>query len=194
MRVAVSVAALAVGATLATAACGGAGDPGESGPNFIAFAPDFAGFHDWPSSVAGAPDAGPGQPEPADAGVFSDGGVHDPAVAKTVFIKLPVGAVVDSEFPLGTIIVKEIDGGELTTRKIFAMVKRGGGYNRSGATNWEWFELENIDAASARIRWRGVGPPAGEMYGGDKGGCNPCHSQAIANDFVMSATLDLSRF
>src|SRR6266545_8369747 len=112
------------------AGCGGGGDPAESGPTFLAFAPDFAHFHDWPSSRAGAPDAGPDEPVPPDAGVFADGGVHDPEVPKTVFIKLPAGAVVEGEFPVGTLIVKEVDGGELTTRKIFAMVKRGGGYNK----------------------------------------------------------------
>ena len=186
---------LGIAALAATLAACGSGEPVETGPTFLAFAPDFANFHDWPSSRAGAPDAGPGEPVPPDAGVFADGGVHDPELPKTVFIKLPAGAVVEGEFPVGTLIVKEIDGGELTTRKIFAMVKRGGGYNKSGAKNWEWFELENIDASSVRIRWRGVGPPAGEMYGGDKnGGCNTCHADAILNDYVFSATLDLSRF
>jgi hypothetical protein len=184
---------LAALAAVLLGACGGDGAPVETGPSFIAFAPDFAGFHDWPSSVAGRFDAGPNEPPP-DAGVDPDGGVHDPSVAKTDFIKLPAGAVVGDDFPLGTIIVKEVNEGELTTRKIFAMVKRGGGYNKDGARNWEWFELENVDARSVRIRWRGVGPPAGEMYGGDKGGCNPCHAGSAANDYVVSASLDLSRF
>jgi hypothetical protein len=186
---------LLAGALFVTlAACGSGGDPAETGPTFIAFAPDFAGFHEWPSSVAGRPDAGPGEPLPPDAGPPADGGVHDESVPKTVYIKLPEGQVVGTEFPVGTLIVKEVDGGELTTRKIFAMVKRGGGYNKAGAKNWEWFELENVDAQSVRIRWRGIGPPAGELYGGDKGGCSPCHSEAIGNDYVMSATLDLSHF
>jgi hypothetical protein len=186
--------AVLAGLAVATLAACGSGEEVESGPSFIAFAPSFAGFHDWPASQAGRPDAGPDEPPLPDAGPPADGGVHDETVPKTVYIKLPEGEPVTTEFPVGTMIVKEVDGGELTTRKIFAMVKRGGGYNKDGAKNWEWFELENLDAQTARIRWRGVGPPAGELYGGDKGGCNPCHGQAIANDYVMSATLDLSRF
>jgi hypothetical protein len=97
-----------------------------------------------------------------------------------------------SEFPIGTIIVKEIGGGDVTTRGVFAMVKRGGGYNPEGASNWEWFELANGADGSETIRWRGVGPPLGEMYGGDPlGGCNGCHAGSRANDFVQSQRLRL---
>jgi hypothetical protein len=188
-------------------ACGGDDDDAGGGKDtFLAFAPDFAGFHEWDHAAAGAPDGGltddGGFADPPDAEVPPDGGqvVHDPAIPKTLFYKLPSFAGVEDagvhEFPVGTIIVKETNAGELAERKIFAMVKRGGGYNVSGARNWEWFELENLDAGKVRIRWRGVGPPAGEMYGGDKnGGCNTCHGgAAAANDHVISANLDLSQF
>ena len=97
------------------------------------------------------------------------------------------------EFPLGTIIVKQNDPGA-TTPQIFAMVKREGGYNASGAKGWEFFELQAADDQSVVILWRGVGPPVGESYGSDPNTCNNCHSQAGANDFVWSSALQLSSF
>ena len=192
-------------ALVVLAACSGGDDDGGGPGTFLAFAPDFAGFHDWPHDPAGAPDGGltddGGFATAPDAEVPPDGGqvAHDPSIPKTLFYKVPSFAGVQDagvrEFPVGTIIVKETDGGELAARKVFAMVKRGGGYNVSGARNWEWFELDNLEGGTVRIRWRGVGPPAGEGYGGDKnGGCNTCHAGAVANDYVISANLDLSRF
>lgn len=98
------------------------------------------------------------------------------------------------EFPVGTVIVKELEVGANDTRKVFAMAKRGGTYNSSGARGWEWFELENnADGSLKRILWRGLGPPKGEQYGGDPNGCGGCHAAHQANDYVSSAVLDLSK-
>ncbi len=74
-------------------------------------------------------------------------------------------------------------------------MKRGGGYN-SGAPGWEWFDLALLDDASdgVRIVWRGVGPPAGETYGGDPAaGCNSCHV-ACDNDAICAKPLALGNF
>lgn len=90
-------------------------------------------------------------------------------------------------FPIGTIIVKESGTGDLPTRHVFAMVKRGGGYNADGMKGWELFELQNIDSDRASILWRGLGPTNGDAYGGDKtGGCNSCHGAAASWDYAFT--------
>jgi len=104
-----------------------------------------------------------------------------------------------TSFSVGTVIVKEIfptDAADANGAKTFAMAKRGGNYNSSGAAGWEWFELDppqSINPDMPSIVWRGVAPPAGENYGGSSGGtCNDCHSAARANDFVQSPPLQLA--
>ncbi len=72
------------------------------------------------------------------------------------------------------------------------MVKRGCGYNSDGATDWEWFELANVDANDVTIVWRGVGPMNNDPYAGNPELCNDCHSLARTNDFVWTAGLELS--
>jgi hypothetical protein len=143
----------------------------DAGPTFIAFASDFAAFRSWPSQSVDNPVAA--------------GSTHV-AGQRTVFINQPppVGA---TSFPVGTMIVKvtAVDG------QIFARAKRGGSYNLAGAAGWEWFELEE-GSNGVSIKWHGVGPPAGEKYGGDPAsGCNPCHATARANDDVLSPWLQL---
>jgi hypothetical protein len=144
------------------------------GEPYVAFAKDFDGFRHWTATHV----------EPT---ASSD--IHVSA-ARTVYANhLPDPGA--TTFDVGTMIVKEIDGGDVTARKVFAMVKRGGGYNPTGAAGWEWFELGNIDDERAGIDWRGVGPPAGGEYGGDpNGACNGCHgAPAIATDSVLSPGL-----
>ena len=165
-------------------ACGSAptGDaPNHDGPIFLAFASDFNGFHSW--------DAYPFEGTQGALPIHVSG-------PRTVYLnkRPPKGS---SAFPMGTIIVKEVeDTPVLVDRKIFARVKRGGDYNSLGATGWEWFELKNQSDGSTGIVWRGVGPPAGECasYGGDASGCNPCHAAARDNDFVSTAALLLGSF
>ena len=166
---------------LALIACGGSGDAIDAGPaddgaptTFIAFQTTFAEFRTWTSFHSDGP---------ADDGTFP----ADVLGPRTQYInKLPpTGA---TEFTVGTVIV---EARENAAHKIFAGVKRGGGFNSTGAVNWEWFELEE----PINIVWRGFGPPLGDTYGGDKNGCNTCHVQCGAsNDYVCSPKLLLSAF
>ena len=145
----------------------------------MAFASSFTGYHGWSSFHL-------------EHGTQADG-VHDVNAPLTAYLNKmpPKGA---TEFPVGTIIVKEVEQGAIDTRQVFAVVKRGGGYNPDGALNWEWFEL-NRNAGSgdtARIVWSGVQPPPGDKYsGGVKGECNGCHLGAKSNDYIWSAPLNL---
>lgn len=156
-------------------------DPAPVGATtFTAFSQNFSGFHAWTSMPAVSTHAG-------DTGLHGDG-------AMTVYINRlpPHGA---GEFPVGTIIVKESNGGDVRDRQVFAMVKRGASFNASGAKGWEWFELQGqCGKDEPVISWRGVGPPAGEKYGGDTRGCNPCHANQAENDFVRTDGLTLSSF
>jgi hypothetical protein len=174
-----SAYAFAFGALSCSGGGGGAASNGAGGATtFIAFSQDFRGYHAWQSYDV---------TDDADLA-----GIHD---GSTVIEYLnhppPSGA---SEFPVGTIIVKEATGGTLS-HELFAMVKRGGEFN-SGLPGWEWFELANLDDAmdSVRIVWHGFGPPAGDVYGGDaNSGCNTCHL-ACNNDGVCATPLKLSNF
>jgi hypothetical protein len=153
-----------------------ASQPSEPSDTFIAFSSSFAQFRTWRSFH----DEGP-----VDDGTLP-GDVLGP---RTQYVnKRPPHDA--AEFPVGTIIVEVRESGPM---KIFAGVKRGGRYNAGGATNWEWFELTDDPVT---IVWRGVGPPAGDTYGGDpKGGCNSCHVRCGANnDYVCSPALQLATF
>jgi hypothetical protein len=160
-------------ALIAGGSCGSSSpDPsnGERIP-FIAFAKDFTDFRTWPSNTIESPAAA----------TTHVGGL------RTVYInQLPAPDA--TAFPLGTLIVKEtaVDG------KLFARAKRGGGFNKTGALEWEWFELQENAAGAVGIRWQGFGPPLGEEYGGDpNGGCNLCHKTVPANDYVLAPWLTL---
>jgi hypothetical protein len=162
--------ALTLTVAVLVAACGPGGaveGPDAGAGSFIAFSQDFEGFTLWTSSTIA--DAGP---DP----------VHT-AGPRTVYINAlpPKGA---AAFPKGTIIVKKMPF------NTFAMVKRGGGYNAAGALDWEWFELVESNGSVA-IKWRGLGPPAGEVYGKTGQTCNQCHAGATANDFVLTPALQL---
>ena len=165
--------ALALTLSLAVVAGCGAGGDADAGPTFIAYARDFQGFDAWTSET------------------FTDataiGSTHVAGV-RTIYLNQapPPGA---TEFPLGTIIVKrtQADG------KIFAQVKRGGGFNAAGAVNWEWFELSETPAGVVSYQWRGDHPPAGEIYGANPtNACNVCHKANAANDYVIAPGLTLA--
>jgi hypothetical protein len=102
-------------------------------------------------------------------------------------------------FPVGTILVKTVKPDAASEQvaprtDVFAMVKRGGGYNGRGAPGWEWFELRKREDDTYGIVWRGVNPPNGEGYHGDAlGGCNGCHRAAAKNDYVQATALVLSK-
>jgi len=164
--------ALALG--LEVSACGGATPPPSTGTGvpFIAYARDFADYQSWPSNTITYGQA---------SGMTHVGGT------RTIYInQLPGPDAI--AFPVGTIIVKETaaDG------RIFAQVKRGGGYNVTGAVDWEWYELGVATNNAIGIKWSGFGPPAGEQYGGDPNGtCNSCHVAGQSNDYVMASWLIL---
>ncbi len=163
----------------------GASNGVDSGAEtFIALASDFSGFHSWSSTRGVGP---PGAPNPSEA---TDGGIHSGPMTTYINQKPPHGS---TSFPVGTIIVKEQNDPALVDRQIFAMVKRGGGYNVAGATNWEWFELKNLDANDVEILWSAV-PVSSEPYASNPNVCNDCHVMAHANDFVWTAGLTLSSF
>lgn len=154
-------------------------DDGPVGETFIAFATNFTGYQDWEETVI---DTGS---TPASTHLTGK---------RVVYInkKPPPGS---TEFPVGTIIVKQLEENPAGEIQVFAMVKRGGGYNLKGATDWEWFELQDLDDQKVKIVWHGVGPPVGEKYAGDpNGGCNVCHGGAADNDFVHTPQLDLDSF
>ena len=142
---------------------------------FIAFERDFQGFREW------------------DGGSFEElparGQTHF-AGQQRYFIRGPKRK--GRDFPVGTIIVKHAELDARPEGQLFAMAKRGGGYNTAGAVGWEWFELVEREEGGVAIKWRGLSAPSGESYGSDPHGtCNNCHREAKANDFVKSPALAL---
>jgi hypothetical protein len=167
----------------ALAGCGpGTSNMSDGGALFFAFDRDFADYRTWDHFVLD-PDAGPAE-QPTDGGLL-----HTSGTRTIYFNRAPAHGA--AEFPVGTLIVKEILGGDT-----FAMVKHGGGYNKSGAVDWEWFNLGYATDGTPVIRWQGITPPpSGEGYSGTAGGvCNTCHMGAAANDYVQSEPLLLSHF
>jgi hypothetical protein len=154
---------------LAVAAC--TSSTTEPEDTFLAFNTSFVPFRTWPMFHSDGP---------------IDDGTLPPGVAgpRDQFLNEvpPAGATV---FPIGTIIVEV----RTDTGKIFASVKRGGGFNAAGAKDWEYFELEENPV---QYLWRGLGPPLGDTYGGDPDGCNTCHVQCAANDYICSPVLQLA--
>lgn len=134
---------------------------------FIALERDLAAYREWESVTFD----GTVIPEHKDA-------------TRTVFLNArPEPGL--SSWPVGTMLVKQMPSATL------AMAKRGGEYNAKGAAGWEWFELVLDSAGTPRIKWRGLGPPAGEEYGGSTATCNDCHGPHTANDCVLSAGFQL---
>jgi hypothetical protein len=177
-RARTAVVAGILGMSAAACSTTAANDAGAA-PVFIAYASDFSGFHSWTSM----PGVAPGAPQPG------DGGVHSGPLTTYINHLPPSGS---TSFPIGTIIVKEPNDPPLTTRQIFAMVKRGGGFNSDGADNWEWFELRNIDMTNVEIIWGGAEPLTGESYASNPNLCNDCHTMNAKNDFVWTQGLQLS--
>lgn len=159
-------------------ACGGSPSSSDTtGTSFVAVAEDFQGYHSWQSFDVSA-----------EANTL---GIHDGTVIEYVNSLPPSGS---TEFPQATLIVKEAVGGAMG-HALFAMSRRGGNFNSSGARGWEWFELENVGDANDNVKivWRGFGPPLGEQYGGDPNStCNTCHKQCA--DSVCSSPLQLTNF
>lgn len=180
-------------AVICAIGCGGGGsgtDTADAAPmeGVMAYGPAFRDFHSWYS----VPGVGPADAGSGVAVAVADGGIHTVGpLVSYINHRPPSGS---TSFPIGTIIVKEVNAGDFTSRQIFAMVKRGDGFNSAGAVDWEWYELRNIDADNVLVVWFGNGPPSGEMYGGNPATCNDCHEGAKANDYVWTTGFQLSKF
>ncbi|MET0790655.1 MAG: cytochrome P460 family protein [Polyangiaceae bacterium] len=153
---------------------------------FIALERDFQGFQSWTKvNLADRP---------------ALGAAHAAGDAHEYINQLPPAG--SHTFPVGTILVKTMKSERRATdagvggaaagggTDVFAMVKRGAGYNAKGTPGWEWFELRPRSDDTLGIVWRGINPPDGEGYGRDvTGGCNSCHQQAVKNDYVQALSL-----
>lgn len=173
---AIRTAALAV-ASIASLGCSRRSPPTVVAEPFIVFERDLAGFRGW---------------EPVDLPRSGGAGMAHVAGLRREYLnrRPPAGA---KTFPVGTILVKEMLEGASPGHRIFAMAKRGGGYNAEGASGWEWFELRERGDGTIGIVWRGISAPAGEGYAGRKsGGCNACHQMAASNDSVQSPLVRLT--
>jgi hypothetical protein len=152
---------------------------------YVAYASSFDCFQSW-NSAAAVPS--PGDDDAGD-------GLHGIGPLQAYWNQSPPHG--STAFPVGTIIVKETQEADVTQRIVFAMVKRGDGYNTGAnvANGWEWFSLQNNTDGSVDILWRGLVAPAGQTYAGQAiGDCNGCHSAASANDSVWDEALQLSSF
>jgi hypothetical protein len=165
---------------------GGDADGGSPAPAVsIAQPQDFDGFCNWPHAPAVA------------AGDAGDG-VHGLGPLIVYWNKPPPHG--STQFPVGTMILKESQDPDPSKRVIFAMEKResrGAGWNTGGADGWEWFSLQDLGncVVGSPPLWRGTIPPVGEAYTGTPGGdCNGCHVEAMDNDYVWDTALQLSNF
>jgi hypothetical protein len=157
---------LLVAATVVACGAEEVGPPVIEQGTFIALQRDLAPYRQWQRfDFEGAADA-----------------VHPKGSRRVYVNRWPAAS--GEPFAVGTILVKETDGG--TT---FAMAKRGGRFNAAGAPGWEWFELQPMADGTAAIAWRGIAPPEGEGDGAVSGcSCNGCHGHA-GRDGVLSAPL-----
>ena len=155
------------GAALALAlllGCGDGGDPPVEPGGFIALTDDFRDFRTWPRVAVG------------DAALAAH--PEGPRFAYANRPPPPAG----ERYPVGTILVHSIEPGEdLTTWELFAMAKRGGGYNAAGAVDWEFFHLELSARGVPVIAARGLNPTVLRAYVGvgptsQGSGCNRCHA------------------
>jgi Cytochrome P460 len=178
-----AAAACSSAAAPVTSGCpagGGAVDDGGPPTEFVAYASSFAGFQNWSTAQATAEN---------DAG----DGLHGVGPLEVYWNQAPPHG--STSFPVGTIIVKETEETDPTARIVFAMVKRGDGYNATGANGWEWFSLQNNDDCTVTILWRGLVAPPGQTYANQAiGDCNGCHGLASSNDYVWDSALLLSNF
>lgn len=160
--------------------CGGSGQ----GATFIALDHDFVGFQGWYSATL---------PFNQLSATVDPTGTHIGFVNR----RPPAGA---TSYPVGTIVVKAIEpSDDATTWELFGMVKRGGGFNASGATDWEYVLMRVAGDGNPFITSRGLGPSddgsdggAGSYApGGAAGGCNLCHGDKTyaATDHVISPPL-----
>jgi hypothetical protein len=154
---------------------------GGSASTFIALERDFQSFLSWSRTQVG------------DAAVV---GGHA-AGPRFAYVSTPP---VDRKFPVGAMIVKTVEVGDPSTWSIHAKAKRGGGFNPSGAINWEWFELRIVANNDVTILWRGAAPPKDHGYeslpglgvtSAMDGDCNTCHATTPSTDYLISPVLQM---
>ncbi len=155
---------------------------------FIALQRDFAGFESWPRYFVG------NSPLPGHSVGDRFGYIKQLA---------PKGA---AAYPVGSIIVKTVESGATKQEwALFAMAKRGGGFNAAGAKDWEFFTLRFSTSGVPVIVSRGSNPADGDADGDADGGttgggygstgsgstCNRCHGLPGTEqlDYVLSAVL-----
>jgi hypothetical protein len=156
--------------------------------SFIALVRDFEGFQSWPSWDLGT-------------GAHA---VEQQAPTHVYINALPQSG--DSEFRVGTLIVKVLEmGDEPSTWQVHGMAKRGAGYNAKGAYGWEYFDFTLDADGIPHENWRGANVPNGESYQTtvftsdgqaiqqDVPDCNTCH-QTSNNDAVNTGALELGRW
>jgi hypothetical protein len=135
---------------------------------FIALGRDFAPFRSWTRfSLGDAPLEG------------------HPDGPRFGYVKEPPRG---GAYPIGSIIVKSVEvTPDEQSWSLFAMVKRGGGYNADGARGWEYFTLALTSDGAPIVLQRGASPIGYE--GGV--GCNRCHAVAGAEktDYILSPAL-----
>ncbi len=167
---------LIIGAMLLAAA--GCESDGATATLFIATQSDFAPYATWEKFSLGVADNG-GHPVGPELGYRN----HAPVAGK---------------YPVGAILVKEIQLGDQPQQwELFGMAKRGGSYNAGGAIDWEFFTLKLNDADVPIIVSRGANPAdadsQGHGYGGSATGvtCNRCHGVlgTEATDHTLSPAL-----
>jgi hypothetical protein len=175
-----AVVATALAACLA---CSTGDDAGDSGPSsdFVATENTFAGFCDWSSA-------------PATPAKSTPLGVHGLDAMRVYWKEAPPHGA--TEFPVGTVILKESEETTPGDRIVFAMAKRkarGGGYDSDGADGWEWFSLQDRGDCTALILWRGAAAPILTTYSDlIVGDCNGCHTKIAGSDYVFDTALQLS--
>jgi hypothetical protein len=152
---------------------------GSSGVVFIALDSDFAPFRTWDHVAVEADNLGAGHP----------------VAPSTVYLSQHTHA---RSYPVGTILLKAFDNNsDPPTWDIFAMAKRGGGFNPEGAHNWEFFRLRIQESGMPLIVGRGIfaidptddGGAAYSALGSAVDGlCNNCHgtSESAATDHVLT--------
>jgi hypothetical protein len=152
----------------ALAAC----EQSSSAPVFIALDRDFANFRQW---------------EEVDFGQESIDG-HPSGDSHGFLSRRTKGA----SYPVGTLIVKAF----LPGWELFAMAKRGGGFNARGAVDWEFFRLKLVNDTPLIVS-RGIFAFDPDSDGGVGYGaagtvldslCNSCHgtAESAATDHVLS--------
>jgi hypothetical protein len=120
---------------------------------FVAQDADFKDFKNW-TVVANLQKA-----------LSSDGRAHTDA-ARTIWINKNINRGTNGEYSLGTIFVKEVQGGY----GIVGMAKRGGSFNAQH-NGWEWFRLD----INGKITDRN-----------SSNTCNSCHAKVKNLDYAFT--------